>query len=244
MSLPQSSIIEILDDYLEWEKIKAEKRYDQLSSKERDELRLKYDKDAKYYKSQINKDTGLKYTDEDALFADTIISFWTPYKRLLELEAGWNASKTAKSLNALLWQIKTNKETTFSLRIKEVNIKVSSFAKVCYTPGNFMILPNRQMNNQRYQITNDRIDMTLYECFDKGALSRFFKNEKELKEWIVVQNLSPVFNGGDICREKINWFVRGEKPKLVSKMDVDEVYEYIESAINFIECRNTFLSNL
>lgn len=31
-----------------------------------------------------------------------------------------------------------------------------------------MLLPNRQMNNQRYQFTTDRIDMTLYECFGIG----------------------------------------------------------------------------
>lgn len=244
MGLDQNNITKILDDYLVWETIKAEKKYKQLSSAEKDELRLQYDNDAKYYKSQINKDTGAKYTDEEALLADTIISFWTPYKRLLELEAEWNIYKTAKSLNALLWQIKTNKETTYSQRIKEVNLKVNPLAKLCYTPGNFMILPNRQMNNKRYQITNDRIDMTLYECFGKGALSRFFKNEKELKEWVMVQNLSPVFIDGDICRENINWFVRGEKPKLISEMNADEVYEYIESAIKFIEYRNTLQSNL
>ena len=59
MSLDQNSIIEILNDYLEWEMKKAEKKYDQLSSKEKDELRLKDDNDAKYYKSQINKKTGV-----------------------------------------------------------------------------------------------------------------------------------------------------------------------------------------
>lgn len=69
------------------EQIKAEKRYTQLSIAEKDELRLQYDNDAKYYKSPINKDTGAKYTDEEVLLADTIISFWIPYKRLLELEA-------------------------------------------------------------------------------------------------------------------------------------------------------------
>ena len=40
MSLDQNSIIEILDDYLVWEQKKAKKKYDQLSSKEKDELRL------------------------------------------------------------------------------------------------------------------------------------------------------------------------------------------------------------
>ena len=243
MSLDQNSIIEILDDYLVWEEKKAEKKYDQLSSKEKDELRLKYDNDAKYYKSQINKDTGVKYTDEEALFADTIISFWTPYKRLLELEAGWSVFKTEKSLNALLWQIKTNKETAYSQRIKDVNLKLYAFAKLCYTPGNFMLLPNRQMNNQRYQFTTDRIDMTLYECFGKGVLSGFFENEEKLVDWIVGQNLSLVFIGRDICREKIEWFVRDDKPKLISQMNADEIFEYIDNAISFIESRNTLLAN-
>ncbi|HOA81615.1 MAG TPA: hypothetical protein PKK61_11225 [Defluviitaleaceae bacterium] len=78
--------------------------------------------------------------------------------------------------------------------------------------------------------------MTLYECFDKGALSSFFENEKELKDWIVIQNFSPVFSGGDICREKTNWFVIEDEPKLISEMNASEVYEYIESAIDFINC--------
>lgn len=244
MSLSQSSVIQILDNYLVWEEIKTEKRYNQLSSKEKSELRLSYDNDAKYYRSQINKDTGVKYTNEEALFADTIISFWTPYKRLLKLEAEWSVYKTAKSLRALLWQIKSNKETAYSEKIKEVNLKVNAFAKLCYTPGNFMILPNRQMNNQRYQITNDRIDMTLYECFGKDALSEFFKTEKDLKDWIIVQNLSRVFIGGHICKEKINWFVREDNHKLISEMNADEIYEYLDNAISFIEDRNTLLADL
>jgi hypothetical protein len=43
---------------------------------------------------------------EEALYADTIISFWTPYRRLLKLEVGWIASKTSSSLDALKRQIK------------------------------------------------------------------------------------------------------------------------------------------
>lgn len=241
MSLDQKSITEILDDYLVWEEIKAEKRYDLLSSKEKDELRLKYDNDAKYYKRKINKITGMEYTDEEALFADTIISFWTPYKRLLELEAEWNVYKTAKSLKAILWQIKSNKETTYSQRIKEVNIKISEFAKLCYTPANFIILPSRQMNNQRYQVTTDRIDMTLYECFDKGVLSKFFKDDNDLKDWIVDQSLSPVFIKGDLRKETIDWFVNEDRPKWISEMNASEIYQYIESATKFLNKRNSLL---
>lgn len=143
MRLDQKNITAILDDYLVWEEIKAEKRYDQLSGTEKDELRLNFDNDAKYYKGKINNDTNAKYTYEEALFVDTIISFWTPYKRLLELEADWKAYKTAKSIKVLLRQIKSNKETMYSQRIKEVNIKVNARAKLCYTPANFMLLPNR-----------------------------------------------------------------------------------------------------
>ena len=93
-------VLNILESYLKWEKKKIEINYDSLSQDRKNELRLEYDDDAKYY----HKIVGLE--KEEALYADTIISFWTPYRRLLQLDAGWIASKTSSSLDALKGQIK------------------------------------------------------------------------------------------------------------------------------------------
>ena len=228
----ENCVLMILEDYLAWEKLKQQKVYARLSKKEKDELRLEYDNDAKYYYEII----GL--TKEKALYADTIISFWTPYSRLLKLEADWTAYKTSKSLESLINQIKTNRKNDYTKKIRQVNSNIEEFAKICYTKGNYMLLPERQMNNQRYSVAEDRIDLTLYECFEKGVLAKFFENENKLKDWIDNQNFNSVFVNDDICRDKINWFVKEYKPKWISEMKKDEIYKYLENAILLIKERN------
>ena len=51
-----------------------------------------------------------------------------------------------------------------------------------------MLLPERQMNLQRFRFAEDRIDLSLYECFDKGPLSKFFIKE-DLEVWKKSKNL-------------------------------------------------------
>lgn len=225
-------VLKILEDYLALEKLKQQKNYNRLLQNSKDELRLENDNDAKYYYEIV----GL--SKEKALCADTIISFWTPYTRLLKIEANWTAYKTQKSLGCLIDMIKTNRENDYSERIRQVNKNIEGFAEICYTKGNYMILPKRQMNNQRYSVTEDRIDLTLYECFEKGALAKFFKDENELRNWIDKQNLKSIFNNNHICKYNINWFVGEYKPKRISEMKKDEVYKYLEKAILLIEERN------
>lgn len=101
-----------------------------------------------------------------------------------------------------------------------------------------MLLLGHKMNNQRYSVTEDRIDLTLYECFEKGALAKFFENEDKLKDWIDKQNLSSVFVNKNICRDGINWFIKGNKPKWISEIKKDEIYKYLESAVLMIKERN------
>lgn len=213
-------------------KKKIEKKYDALSQKYKDELRLEYDNDAKYYYEieGISKDK--------ALYADTIISFWTPYRRLLELETGWTAYKTIKSLESLIRQIKTNRKNDYTEVIRQVNANMAEFAKICYSKGNYMLLPNRQMNNERYQITEDRIDLTLYECFQNGKLAHFFEDDVKLKEWIDSQNLSVIFKGKEKSKDNISWLVSNENTKIISEMSVNEIYEYIKNATKLIQERN------
>ncbi len=57
------TVIEIIEQYLEWELVKYQRGYSSA-------LRLQYDNDAKYYLEK-------GYLEEEALHADTVISFWT-----------------------------------------------------------------------------------------------------------------------------------------------------------------------
>lgn len=95
------------------------------------------------------------------------------------------------------------------------------------------------MNNQRYKITEDRIDLTLYNCFKDGELALFFKTENALKIWIDKQDLNDVFIEGECSQDKINWFVKEDtRGKMISEMNADEIYEYLNNAISLIQRRN------
>lgn len=225
-------VLSILEGYLEWEKLKQRQNYNRLPQNLKDDLRIKHDNDAKYYYEKV----GL--SKEKALHADTIISFWTPYSSLLKLEAGWRAYKTQKSLERLIMMIKSNRTNDYSDKIRQVNKNIEEFAKVYYTKGNYMILPKRQMNNQRYSVAEDRIDLTLYECFGKGVLAKFFIDEENLIDWINKQNINSVFKKNNLVRNNINWFVDEDKPKWISEMTKEEIYEYLGNAILLINHRN------
>ena len=228
----KTKVREILEYYIRWLEVKESNEYGRSYCKYKDAKRLEFDNDAKYYKNQE------KLSNEDALRADTIFSFWTPYKTLLLKNAGWNVSKTTKSIKALLKQSDATHPNKFTSKILAVNNKIEAFASVCYTKGNYMLLPDRKMNNYRYQVTEDRIDMTLYEAFDKGALSKFFPKENDLYKWIEKENLSSLFVDKEVTRTKINWLIDENNPKLVSEMSADEIYDYLKKGIKFIEKRN------
>ncbi len=226
-----NNVLLILKDYLSWEKVKEEKNYNNLSFDEKNNLRLENDKDAKFYYEVM------KLTKEKSLFADTIISFWSIYKRLLELEAEWKSYKNVRSLEVLIEKIESNKQDDYSRKIRALNEKIDGFASLIYTKGNFMLLPNRRMNSKRYEICEDRIDITIFECFPDGKMSNFFKPCDSFEEWINDEKLNFLFLDNNINKENINWFIKDTNKK-ISEMSRDEVYEYIKKATLLIRRRN------
>ena len=167
----ESTVIKIIEEYLEWENVKQQRGYS-------DDLRLEYDNDARYYLEK-------GYLKEEALHADTIISFWTIYKTLLEKQTGWKTYKTTKSLESLLRQIHSKRKNDYTAKIVQLNEKIEDFAKVIYTEGNYMLLPKgkRVINNVRFQKFEDRVDLTLYHSFSGGELSSYFETDEHLKPW-------------------------------------------------------------
>lgn len=227
-----NNVINILEDYLKFGKLKNKLEFDSLSSEEKADLRLKNDEDADYYYNQI----GLE--KEEALKADTIISFWTPYKRLLELEVGLKYYKTEKSHSALIRQIKATWLNDSTSKIVALNKKMSKFAEVYYTKENFMLLPESRMNIERYQVSEDRIDLSLYECFEKGSLGNVFKNDSALSSWIRKERLDSMFLDNKISKDNVYWLISEDKPKFISEMSAIVVYDYLNKALNLINKRN------
>ena len=230
-----SYVEKILEHFLKVEEDKEENGYCALSWQDKDDFRLSNDNDAKYYYEECHLEK------DEALKADTIISFWTPYCHLLRIEANWDIyynAKTTKTLNTLLNQIKVK----HNRKINKINERIEEFAMYYYTKGNYMLLPERGMNTKRYKITEDRIDLTLYECFAKGRLSSFFVNEQglfseqALFSWIKRERLECVFRNNTISKNNIIWF--GDERKMISNMESAEIYEYLKNATTLIKTRN------
>lgn len=153
------------------------------------------------------------------------------------MESDWSAYKSKKSLISLIKQIDADWPNEFTEKIRRVNRHINQFAKVYYTKGNFMLLPNRQMNNERYILYEDRIDSTLYECFKGGTLYKYFGSDNKVIDWINEENLSLMFYDEMIAKDKVRWFV-GNGHKNISEMSSDEVYQYLTNSTKFIKERN------
>lgn len=225
----EGTVIEIIEQYLEWELVKHQRGYSLA-------LRLQYDNDAKYYLEK-------GYSEEEALHADTVISFWTIYKTLLEKQTGWTAYRTTKSISSLLRQIRSKRDNDYTAKILHLNEKIDDFAKTIYTEGNYMLLPigKRTMNNVRYNKFEDRVDLTLYHCFSGGELSMYFETDEHLREWIMREKLSILFADSDIKKDNLFWLV--DNKKKITDMTVEEIYTYIDSAKSLIEKRAEYNQN-
>ena len=220
------SVLEILKSYKKT--LQEEERLKNSQKFNLDEFRLKWDNDAKYYFEEKN------YKQEEALKADVIISFWSIYKRLLLLNSGWNASKTVKALTSLIWQIEHG-EKDIARKIRDVNSLVEPFAEICYSPSNYMVLPARMgMNNIRFQETEDRIDLTMLECFDGGKLSKYFV-DITVPDWIEREKLFSLFNNKTYDKENIKWFI--ENKQKISLLSEKDLLKYIDESIAFITNR-------
>jgi len=192
------------------------------------EFRLRYDGDARYYYSVLNDPVA-------ALHGDTVTSFYTPYKTMLKLVTGEVLHKCNNPFDEL---IAKRNDPGF----KEVNDAFIEFVENCCSKGNFMLLPHRDMNADRYRCSQDRIDKSLYECFPGGKLAKYFGTSPEeqmenLVEWIKSQNLEFMFENGKIERESIIPFNKSNPYVTYENMTKDELQEFIDNAVAFIAYR-------
>lgn len=197
-----------------------------------DRLRLQHDGDARYYNSILGD-------PQEAMKADTITSFYTPYKEMLHRATGHLHHKYLNPFDKLI--ARRNDKG-----YKDVNDKFAEFAELYQTAGNYMLLPSRAMNSERYKHSEDKIDKSLYECFPGGELAHFFGNNGEeimnnLAKWVREQKLEMMFEGGEIKRNKIIPFNK-ENPYVTYKnMTNAELDEFIANAVDLIKRRNALI---
>ena len=199
------------------------------SIKVKNDFRLKHDCDAFYYKN-------IGYSDDDALFADSMISYWMPYQsRLNKLGVGTFYKPNKNDVNKTKKFKELIDNNNDKILILNKNENILKFAKLIYTKGNFMKLPQiskkysgREMQG-RGAILCDEIDWSIYQCHNGGIYFKYFDyDEDKVNEWIK--------------REKLEM---ADKPFLSSgtfktyyDMSDDEFYEYLSKVIELIEYRN------
>jgi len=213
----------------DWERVNG---YDKMKfyeySDEYEKFRVKYDCDARYYNEVLNDSVA-------AQRGDTMISFYSIYKEMLKRATGVKYNKCDNPFDELI--AKRNDPG-----YKEVNDKFTEFASLYHSCGNFMLLPHREMNNARYQCSEDRIDKSLYECFPGGKLAEFFGVDdkmqlENLTEWVKEQLFETMFINAEIKRENIYTF--NEKNPFVryQKMADKELDEFLNKTVSLIKTR-------
>lgn len=198
--------------------------YFKISSYHKSVCRKKYDGDARYFFTYGTESQRNAYFN-----GDTMVSFYTPYKRAILLETGNLYHKSVPAhLDLLIDRININ-------GYDRANEKFRLFAHLYHTRGNLLFLPNRKMNCKKFHVSEDRIDKALSECFAGGRLSEFFGNDEALEEWIKKEHLDVCFTNEIISKENI---CRNEISNPYSDMDKNELYSYIDWIIEIISKRN------
>lgn len=246
----------ILIHFRNWKTIEESKEYKNLiitkNWKKIDEYRLRFDCDAYYYKNLVKKQDGTEYTNNEALHGDTMVSFWQPYKLAINLMHEENINKDKACLSSLI----KNEQKYITDINNSFGGLFSDFARLCYTKGNFLLLPNggRRMQS-RGGVYEDRIDVSILECFPeikmqtgkikKGTYSKYFSNDFPLEKWIKDQKLDFVFLNGVISAETlvpfndppfIRFFYKNKH--FIAAMTKEQLKTYLTKSIDLIKNRN------
>ncbi|RFZ76010.1 hypothetical protein DS742_25740 [Lacrimispora amygdalina] len=172
--------------------------------------REKSDGDALFF--EIEKKTLENKNIMYAKCADVTFSFWILFSTMIRIK------------DVKLDGVRKNKEGRYSKNFKVIsnllNIKDKEIikrtmemfdyqAKEYWTRGNLFLLPDktnsygkRLMNNDRFRLTEDKLDLTLWQCFKGGKLSIYFQdNNEKLVEWIKSEHLECMFSRDFFCIE-------------------------------------------
>ena len=160
--------------------------------------RFLYDSDAVYFYHFDEKISSLENSWEKKDFAergDIMTSIWTPLTYYLDLNKD---GKIIAKNNASIDKILPNDETRNNETLTIFNYLAEHYA----SRGNLLLLPNmtnkagkRNLNPDKFMISEDKLDQFLYYCFN-GNLKEYFKDEKNLVEWIYSESLECMFSQG------------------------------------------------
>lgn len=202
-----------------------------------------------YDKWRSENDMDCLYLDGD-LRADTLMSAWTPIKwvaNFLNMENGKKFTKCEKDIKLLA------EDRDAYLPPKDELVKLlDRFLELAEKRCNYIMLPDRKMNNDRYTLKRkgmckklyDQVPATLWHVFNKETLGLYFLDEngevdeRRVEEWIRREKLQMGFTDGEIKQENVILLTSTAKPGegkwLGTRNDLEEALRYM---ISFLEQR-------
>jgi hypothetical protein len=158
--------------------------------------RYLYDGDAVYFYNydesikEIENEARKKYLSERG---DVMMSFWMPFTYCYW---GKKKSKNNKNLDEILKRL--NEEEP---QILKVCGNMEFLSEDYWSRGNLLLLPNSVNKNNRRCLNSDRgtqfedkIDQTLWHCFEGGKLFEYFSNKENVEKWILSERLECIFS--------------------------------------------------
>lgn len=159
--------------------------------------RVLYDSDAVYF---YNFDEKIKSLNNDrerrdlAERGDIMTSIWAPLTYYLGLNKD---SKIIAKNNTGIDKILPKDETRNNEKLTIFNYLAEHYA----SRGNLLLLPNmtnqagiRNLNPDKFMMTEDKLDQFLYYCFEGNLLEYFNNDKKNLVDWIYSENLECMFS--------------------------------------------------
>ena len=156
--------------------------------------RFLYDSDAVYFYHFDEKISSLENSWEKKDYGergDIMTSIWAPLTYYLGLnKEGKIIAKNNASIDTILSNHKNEEWTLFN-----------DLAEHYASRGNLLLLPNmankagkRNLNPDKFMMSEDKLDQFLYYCFEGNLLEYFNNDKKNLVEWIYSENLECMFS--------------------------------------------------
>lgn len=206
-------------------------------------------------------DAWRRENDIDCLYlngkleADTLFSAWTPIKWVIGCTnrgRGVRLSKTPDYMKHLV----ENKEYYLPQDHELVKL-LKHFLELAEGRWNYILLPNREMNCERYRVSingrsenlYDEVPATLYHIFQKESLGKYFLDvsgevdETKVKEWIRQEHLEMGFENDKLDVKNIIPLIAGLPTKEAKWFtEENEIKEALTYMISFLEKRKKVFS--
>lgn len=214
-------------------------------------------------------DEWRKDNDLDCLYfggdlrADTLMSAWTPVKWVadrINKEKGirfYKNSKYGDDPNRDIKILAEDGEKYLPPDHKLVKL-LNAFLELAELKCNYILLPDRKMNCDRYKDyingkavwLYDEVPATLSHIFDKNSLGRYFigadgeVDNERVTEWVLREHLEMGFTDKEIRAESVRPLISGLDPYEAKWLeDEDEIVQALEYMIGFLRTRSDALND-